>query len=141
MRACRAATEQGEPQYGSLTWATRTALQLAANKVLFSAERKKLFLQTLVLLITGNAAKHTDPAILMQILVIVRAWLLEPLITPAAEAVSLTEKARLPRSSFSLHAYLCSLFPVSCIDKRLLEDHCAWKVQWVLMSRCPAVKQ
>jgi hypothetical protein len=98
----RAAGEAGEPQYGSLTWATRAALQLAAGKVLHSAERKKLFLQTLVLLITGNAAKHTDPAILMQILATVRAWLLQPLLQPPsgpgrpAEAVSLTEKAREP---------------------------------------------
>lgn len=90
----------GEPQYGSLVWATRAALRLAADKVLFSAERKKLFLQTLVLLITGNAAKHTDPAILMAILAIVRTWLLSPVITAPpqpgrpAEAVSLTEKAR-----------------------------------------------
>ena len=90
----------GEPQYGSLVWATRAALRLAADKVLFAAERKKLFLQTLVLLITGNAAKHTDPAILMAILNIVRTWLLTPAVAaPAqpgrpAEAVSLTEKAR-----------------------------------------------
>ncbi len=88
----------GEPEYGTLTWATLAALKLSANKVLFQAERKKLFLQTLVLLITGNAAKHTDPAILMGILTIVRSWLLQPIIHTAPnkppEAVSLTEKVR-----------------------------------------------
>jgi len=93
--------ELGEPEYGTLTWATLAALKLAANKVLFQAERKKLFLQTLVLLITGNAAKHTDPAILMGILNIVRLWLLHPTIHTAPgkppEAVSLTEKVRAHR--------------------------------------------
>ncbi|BDA47386.1 probable transcription-associated protein 1 [Coccomyxa sp. Obi] len=95
-RGPREGGEMGEPEYGTLTWATLAALKLSANKVLFQAERKKLFLQTLVLLITGNAAKHTDPAILMGILTIVRSWLLQPIIHTAPnkppEAVSLTEK-------------------------------------------------
>jgi hypothetical protein len=95
----RDSLEVGEPEYGTLTWATLCALKLAANKVLYAADRKKLFLQTLVLLITGNAAKHTDPAILMGILTIVRTWLLEPAMSmvPGSmtpEAISLTEKAR-----------------------------------------------
>ncbi len=96
----------GEPEYGTLTWATLAALKLSANKVLFQAERKKLFLQTLVLLITGNAAKHTDPAILMGILTIVRSWLLQPIIHTAPnkppEAVSLTEKVPTIASHFTI---------------------------------------
>lgn len=96
---CREGGDMGEPEYGTLTWATLAALKLAANKVLMQADRKKLFLQTLVLLITGNAAKHTDPAILMGILTIVRSWLLNPQPHSAApnkppELVSLTEKVR-----------------------------------------------
>ncbi|EIE23491.1 hypothetical protein COCSUDRAFT_65942 [Coccomyxa subellipsoidea C-169] len=96
-RSPREGGDMGEPEYGTLTWATLAALKLAANKVLMQADRKKLFLQTLVLLITGNAAKHTDPAILMGILTIVRSWLLNPQPHSAApnkppELVSLTEK-------------------------------------------------
>ena len=75
---------------------TLCALKLTANKVLTNVERKKLYLQTLVLLITGNAAKHTDLAIVMGILSVVRTWLLHPVVVHVpgkpSEYISLTEK-------------------------------------------------
>jgi len=96
--ACREVVELGEPEYGTLNWVTLCALKLTANKVLTNAERKKLYLQTLVLLITGNAAKHTDLAIVMGILSVVRTWLLHPVVVHVpgkpSEFISLTEKVR-----------------------------------------------
>ena len=75
---------------------TLCALKLTANKVLTNVERKKLYLQTLVLLITGNAAKHTDLNIVMGILTVVRTWLLHPVVVHVpgkpSEYISLTEK-------------------------------------------------
>jgi len=67
-----------DPAYGSLTWSMCAALRLAAHRglVLLHTDHKKLFLHTLVVLITG--AKATSPAVLMEILMIVRKWLLEP---------------------------------------------------------------
>ena len=93
---CREAAELGEPEYGTLNWVTLCALKLTANKVLTNVERKKLYLQTLVLLITGNAAKHTDLNIVMGILTVVRTWLLHPVVVHVpgkpSEYISLTEK-------------------------------------------------
>jgi hypothetical protein len=93
---CREVAELGVPEYGTLNWVTLTALKLTANKVLTNVERKKLYLQTLVLLITGNAAKHTDLAIVMGILSVVRTWLLHPVVVHVpgkpSEYISLTEK-------------------------------------------------
>lgn len=117
----RDGNDLGEPEYGTLTWATLAALKLAANKVLFQADRKKLFLQTLVLLITGNAAKHTDPAILMGILTIVRSWLLHPAYHIAApnkapEAISLTEKVRgHPISNHAASSHVLTSYSGLCI--------------------------
>ncbi len=54
------------------------SLRLAFRKVLTSAENKKLFLQTMVQLITTATARQTDPALLRECLTIVRLWLLEP---------------------------------------------------------------
>ena len=99
---------EAEPEYGTLNWVTLCALKLTANKVLTNVERKKLYLQTLVLLITGNAAKHTDLAIVMGILSVVKTWLLNPVVVHVpgkpSEYISLTEKVclaacRLPVSS------------------------------------------
>lgn len=96
---CREVAELGEPEYGTLNWVTLCALKLTANKVLTNVDRKKLYLQTLVLLITGNAAKHTDLAIVMGILSVVRTWLLHPVVVHVpgkpSEYISLTEKVHL----------------------------------------------
>ena len=54
------------------------SLRLTFRKVLTSAENKKLFLQTMVQLITTATARQTDPALLRECLNIVRLWLLEP---------------------------------------------------------------
>ena len=54
------------------------ALRLTFRKVLNSADNKKLFLQTMVQLITTATVRPTDPALLRQCLDIVRLWLLEP---------------------------------------------------------------
>ena len=54
------------------------SLRLTFRKVLTSAENKKLFLQTMVQLITTATARQTDPALLRECLSIVRLWLLEP---------------------------------------------------------------
>lgn len=101
---CRDAAELVEPEYGTLNWVTLCALKLTANKVLTNVERKKLYLQTLVLLITGNAAKHTDLAIVMGILSVVRTWLLHPVVVHVpgkpSEYISLTEKVCSLRPSF-----------------------------------------
>ncbi|KAK9813301.1 hypothetical protein WJX72_012102 [[Myrmecia] bisecta] len=69
--------EKWQPEYGQVTWAVQHALRLAAPRVLYYAEHKNLFLRTLVLLITGNSARHVDAAILMEILLTVRNWLLD----------------------------------------------------------------
>ena len=73
---CRA--EPVEPLFGTLVWAMWRSLRLAFRKVLTSAENKKLFLQTMVQLITTATARQTDPALLRECLTIVRLWLLEP---------------------------------------------------------------
>lgn len=54
------------------------SLRLTFRKVLTSAENKKLFLTTMVQLITTATARQTDPALLRECLNIVRLWLLEP---------------------------------------------------------------
>lgn len=56
-----------DPAYGSLTWSMCAALRLAAHRglVLLHTDHKKLFLHTLVVLITG--AKATSPAVLMEV--------------------------------------------------------------------------
>ncbi len=73
---CRA--EPVEPLFGTLVWAMWRSLRLTFRKVLTSAENKKLFLQTMVQLITTATARQTDPALLRECLSIVRLWLLEP---------------------------------------------------------------
>ena len=73
---CRA--EPVEPLFGTLVWAMWRSLRLTFRKVLTSAENKKLFLQTMVQLITTATARQTDPALLRECLTIVRLWLLEP---------------------------------------------------------------
>jgi len=106
--------ELGKPEYGTLNWVTLCALKLTANKVLTNAERKKLYLQTLVLLITGNAAKHTDLAIVMGILSVVRTWLLHPVVVHVpgkpSEFISLTEKVRPKRFSDTCIAWASAVF-------------------------------
>ena len=73
---CRA--EPVEPLFGTLVWAMWRSLRLTFRKVLTSAENKKLFLTTMVQLITTATARQTDPALLRECLNIVRLWLLEP---------------------------------------------------------------
>ena len=75
---CFFRAEPGEPPFGSLVWAMWRALRLTFRKVLNSADNKKLFLQTMVQLITTATARPTDPALLRECLDIVRLWLLEP---------------------------------------------------------------
>ncbi|KAL0051806.1 hypothetical protein WJX82_002492 [Trebouxia sp. C0006] len=79
--------EPVEPLFGTLVWAMWRSLRLAFRKVLTSAENKKLFLQTMVQLITTATARQTDPALLRECLTIVRLWLLEP-----ENGVALTDK-------------------------------------------------
>lgn len=67
-----------EPLFGTLVWAMWRSLRLTFRKVLTSAENKKLFLTTMVQLITTATARQTDPALLTECLNIVRLWLLEP---------------------------------------------------------------
>lgn len=129
-RCCgRNSGEVGEPEYGTLTWATLCALKLAANKVLYAADRKKLFLQTLVLLITGNAASKTDPTILMGILQIVRTWLLEPAMSmmpgsTTPEAISLTEKVRTTACTPNiLSPSILIVAPHACKDMQCLDGN------------------
>lgn len=74
--ACRA--DPVEPLFGTLVWAVWRSLRLTFRKVLTSAENKKLFLTTMVQLITTATARQTDPALLRECLNIVRLWLLEP---------------------------------------------------------------
>lgn len=74
--ACRA--DPVEPLFGTLVWAMWRSLRLTFRKVLTSAENKKLFLTTMVQLITTATARQTDPALLRECLNIVRLWLLEP---------------------------------------------------------------
>lgn len=73
---CRA--DPVEPLFGTLVWAMWRSLRLTFRKVLGSAENKKLFLTTMVQLITTATARQTDPALLRECLNIVRLWLLEP---------------------------------------------------------------
>ncbi|KAL0020642.1 hypothetical protein WJX79_010395 [Trebouxia sp. C0005] len=79
--------EPVEPLFGTLVWAMWRSLRLTFRKVLTSAENKKLFLQTMVQLITTATARQTDPALLRECLTIVRLWLLEP-----ENGVALTDK-------------------------------------------------
>lgn len=72
------ANQLPQPDYGTLVWAMIAALRLSARRVLTNADTKKAFLQTMVLLITSGAARHTDPTLLMEYLRIVRQWLLDP---------------------------------------------------------------
>ncbi len=67
-----------EPLFGTLVWAMWRSLRLTFRKVLTSAENKKLFLTTMVQLITTATARQTDPALLRECLNIVRLWLLKP---------------------------------------------------------------
>ena len=69
----------GEIVYGSAVWAARAALAGCRTRAARGgADLKKLLLQSLVLLITGAAARHADPALALDVLHSVRDWLLEP---------------------------------------------------------------
>ena len=59
-------------------WATGAALRLAGRRVLTNMETKKMLLQSLVALMSTPHAKHTDPALLLEYLLLVKNWLLEP---------------------------------------------------------------
>ena len=67
-----------EPEYRSIVWATAAALRLAGRRVLTNMETKKMLLQSLVALMSTPHAKHTDPALLLEYLLLVKNWLLEP---------------------------------------------------------------
>ncbi len=73
-----AGEEPWQPDYATLTWVVQRSLRLAAPCVLGEAQRKANFLKALVLLITGPASRATDPAVLMEVLAIVRTWLISP---------------------------------------------------------------
>ena len=75
---CCCRTDVPEPEYRTIVWATAAALRLASRRVLTNADTKKLFLQSLVTLMSTPHAKHTDPALLMEYLLMVKKWLLEP---------------------------------------------------------------
>lgn len=74
--SCRA--DAPEPEYRSIVWATAAALRLAGRRVLTNMETKKMLLQSLVALMSTPHAKHTDPALLLEYLLLVKNWLLEP---------------------------------------------------------------
>lgn len=63
-----------EAEYGTLPWAVAQILRLAAPRVLVHAETKKLFLQVLILLVSGPAARNLDPAITLEMLRLLRTW-------------------------------------------------------------------
>ena len=61
--ACRLTSQaeaNTEAENCTVPWAMRTALRLVGHKVLRTPEHKKMFMQTLVLLITGRASEHTE---------------------------------------------------------------------------------
>lgn len=70
--------EAWQPDYATLTWVVQHSLRLAAPCVLGEQQRKAMFLKTLVMLITGPASRVTDAAVLMEVLAIVRKWLIDP---------------------------------------------------------------
>lgn len=69
------ADTEGEPEFGTTTWVISTALQLVASRVFQHPESKKLMLQSLILLLTGNGAKWTDPLLFTQLLHLLDGWL------------------------------------------------------------------
>lgn len=103
--------EAWQPAYASIVWVMQHALRLAAPRVLYNAEQKKLFLQTFVLLLTGGNARLTDPAVLMEVLLIVKRWLLDP--KPAGQGKSPFRSFCCPR--------LCSN-PKLAVGTSLLRD-------------------
>lgn len=70
--------EVKHPQYGTMTWCISQAVQLCAPRVLMNAENKRLLLQTLVLLLTGQGALKADPMLFMLMLRVLENWLLRP---------------------------------------------------------------
>ena len=54
------------------------SLRLTFRRALNSMEAKKLFLSSMVPLISTPTARQTDPTLHMECLNIVRLWLLEP---------------------------------------------------------------
>lgn len=67
-----------EPEYSSMMWCMSQALTICAPHVLTHPEYKKLLLQSMILLLTGQGAKCTEPALFMQMLHILEKWLLQP---------------------------------------------------------------
>jgi len=85
--------EAWQPDYATLTWVVQHSLRLAAPCVLGEQQRKAMFLKTLVMLITGPASRVTDAAVLMEVLAIVRKWLIDP--PPSAGARHSCPNARI----------------------------------------------
>ena len=86
---CRKEGEEAwQPEYGNLVWLVQHGLRLCAPRVMPSAERKSMLLKTLINLITGASARYTDPAILMEILLLVKAWLIDSADSPSARPPS-----------------------------------------------------
>ena len=59
-------------------------LRLCAPRVMESVERKAGVLKTLVMLTTGSSARFTDPAILMEVLAMIKGWVVDGVGGPSA---------------------------------------------------------
>lgn len=82
---CRKEGEEAwQPEYGNLVWLMQHGLRLCAPRVMDSHERKAALLKTLIMLTTGGAARYTDPAILMEILYLMKGWLIDGIAGPGA---------------------------------------------------------
>ena len=67
-------------------WLVQHGLRLCAPRVMDSGERKGALLKTLVMLTTGASARYTDPALLMEILYIIKGWLVDGIAGPSAHS-------------------------------------------------------
>jgi hypothetical protein len=65
-----------QPQYGSMVWVVQHGLRLVAPRMKYNSDHKKLVLQTFVLLVTGASARHTDNVLPMEVLLVLKSWLI-----------------------------------------------------------------
>lgn len=114
--------EPADTEYSTGAWFMYHALQIAApSALIMSAEHRRLFLSTLIVLITGQAVRQrqTDPCILFAILKLLHGWLLVPEqqahLTPKELLVLLQRVAQVDRFE-AIHTSLKTRWDAEFLD-------------------------
>ncbi|KAL6746236.1 hypothetical protein V8C86DRAFT_2445362, partial [Haematococcus lacustris] len=68
-----------ELEYGSLGWAVASCLRLCAPHVMHNSDHRKALLSSMVNLLVGQHAKGVEPALYLEMLLLVERWVVRPL--------------------------------------------------------------